>query len=548
MLDAVAKSAAKLCASYDASILRLDGEILRLVAHHGPLPVPPGFVMPAIRGLVGGRAVLDRQPIHVADLQLQTEEFPEGSAIAREHGFHTLLSVPLLREGVAIGLIALRRIEVQPFTETQIALLQTFADQAVMAVENVRLFNETKQALDRQTATSEILRVISTSPTDLQPVFDAIARHAVALCGGVGGIVVRYDGTVMRLAAYHNVSTKSRELHETEYPRAPDRTVPLGAAIVDRTIVHVPNLPASTRFAGSPAQRSGRGSMIAVPLLRHGEAIGAIGITRDKTQGFSDRDIELLQTFADQAVIAIENVRLFKELQERNRDLTEALEQQTATSEILRVISRSPTDVQPVFDAIAEAAMRLCGAHSSLVTTFDGVLLHLVAQADISPEGRAVVRDVYPRQPSRGSASGRTIVTRAVVHIPDVIADPEYDVQVVPRVRDFRSILAVPMLRDGVPIGTINAHKAQPGPFTDKQVALLETFADQAVIAIENVRLFKELEARNRELTQAHAQVSEALEQQTATAQILRVISSSPTSLQPVLDAIAQTCSLRAHH
>src|SRR5262245_33625232 len=177
MLDAVAKSAARLCTSYDASILRLDGEILRLVAHHGPVPVPPSFVMPAIRGLVGGRAVLDRQPIHVADLQLETQEFPEGSAIAREHGFHTLLGVPLLREGVAIGLIALRRIEVQPFTETQIALLQTFADQAVIAIENVRLFNETKEALERQTATSEILRAISQSPTDVQPVFEAIAAN-----------------------------------------------------------------------------------------------------------------------------------------------------------------------------------------------------------------------------------------------------------------------------------------------------------------------------------------------------------------------------------
>src|SRR5436190_18348574 len=212
-------------------------------------------------------------------------------------------------------------------------------------------------------------------------------------------------------------------------------------------------------------------------------------------------------------------------LQEKDRALTEAraqvtetLEQQTATAEILRVISSSPTDVQPVFDAIAEAAMRLCGAHSSLVTRFDGELLHLIAQADISPEGREAVRDVYPRRPDRGFASGRSVLTRAIVQIPDLRADPAYDVQVgavVARVRDFRSILAVPMLRDGLPIGTINAHKAQPGPFTDQQVALLQTFADQAVIAIENVRLFKELEEKNSALTQAHAQMTEARDQQT---------------------------------
>ncbi|MET0485244.1 MAG: GAF domain-containing protein, partial [Candidatus Rokuibacteriota bacterium] len=178
------------------------------------------------------------------------------------------------------------------------------------------------EALEQQTATSEILRVIGSSPASEQPVFDAIARHAVSLCNGVGGMVVRFDGAVMRLAAFHNVSAKALELHETEYPRPPDRAVPLGAAIVDRTIVHVPNLQASTRFAGSPVQRSGRGSMIAVPLLRHGEAIGAIGVTRDEPQGFSDRDIALLKTFADQAVIAIENVRLFTELQEKNQALT----------------------------------------------------------------------------------------------------------------------------------------------------------------------------------------------------------------------------------
>jgi two-component system, NtrC family, sensor kinase len=253
-------------------------------------------------------------------------------------------------------------------------------------------------------------------------------------------------------------------------------------------------------------------------------------IRRLEVRPFTDKQINLLQTFADQAVIAIENVRLFKELEARNRELSEALDQQTATSEILRVISRSPTDVQPVFDAIAEAAMRLCGAHSSLVTTFDGELLHLVAQADISPEGREVVRDVYPRRASRGSASGRTVLTRAIVQIPDVTADPEYDVQVVPRVRDFRSILAVPMLRDGLPIGTINAHKAQPGPFTDKQVALLETFADQAVIAIENVRLFTELQTRTQELTRSVGQL-------TALGEVGRAVSST-LDLETVLSTI----------
>jgi signal transduction histidine kinase len=254
------------------------------------------------------------------------------------------------------------------------------------------------------------------------------------------------------------------------------------------------------------ARARGYRSIIAVPLVRGARALGSMTVTRRAPGPFADSEIVLLRTFAAQAVIAIENVRLFQELQARNRDLTEALEQQTATGEILRVISSSPTDVRPVFDAIALAAMRLCGAASSLVTTFDGELLHLSAQAAISTEGRDAVRGVYPREPSRGFASGRAILSRAIVQIPDLTADVEYDVAVLPRVArasDFRSILAVPMLRDGLPIGTINVHKAEPRPFTDNQVALLQTFAAQAVIAIENVRLFTELQERTRELARS---------------------------------------------
>src|SRR5262249_13082266 len=235
--------------------------------------------------------------------------------------------------------------------------------------------------------TSEILGVISQSPADVQPVFDAIARHGVALCGGVGSVVVRYDGSVMQLAASHNVSSLSRELHETYYPRPLDPTAPLGAAIVDRAVVHVPNLQTSTRFAGSPVQRSGRGSMIAVPLLREGEAIGAIGIGRDTPGGFSDREIALLQTFADQAVIAIENVRLFTELEARNRDLTTPLDKQTATSDILRVISGSQTDVQPVFDAIVQSAQRLLHTHSAALRRLVGEDLIAAAYTTTTFEG-----------------------------------------------------------------------------------------------------------------------------------------------------------------
>src|SRR5262245_56464062 len=401
------------------------------------------------------------------------------------------------------------------------------------------------ESLEREKATAEILGLISRSPTDAQPVFRTILTNANTLCGASFSVLWLWDGDALIAVAHENVSPTLAETLRTARAQ-PHRRNPLGLSITELTVVHVADVLGDPRFTPEdvPTYRlEGARSILCVPMIREGSLVGVINLWRREPRAFTDGQIALVRTFADQAVIAIENVRLFTELKQRNAEVTEALEQQTATSEILRVISSSPTDVQPVFDAIAEAAMRLCGAHSSLVTTFDGELLHLVAQADISPEGREVVRDVYPRRPNRGFASGRSVLTRAIVQIPDLTEDEEFDVQVgafVARTRDFRSILAVPMLRDGLPIGTINAHKAQPGPFTDKQVALLQTFADQAVIAVENVRLFKELEEKNRALTAAHAQVTEALEQQTATSELLKVIGRSTFDLQPVFETLAE--------
>jgi GAF domain-containing protein/HAMP domain-containing protein len=360
------------------------------------------------------------------------------------------------------------------------------------------------EALEQQTATSEILRVISQSPTDVQPVFDAIAREAMRLCSASYGVVGRYDGQLLHLAAHAHVLPEGVEAMKRLFPTPPSRATTSSRAILERAVVHVADALADPDYDKSVASGLHNRSVLAVPMLRNGEPIGSISVGRLEPQPFSDTQIVLLQTFADQAVIAIENVRLFRELEARNHELTEALEQQTATSEILRVISSSPTDVQPVFDTIVQNARGLCGADSAGVLSYDGALIRIEALDKANPEQAEALRQAYPLPADRRHVTGRAILTGLPVHIPDVREDPEYGL---PALRDaigLRSLLSVPMIRDGSPIGAITVQRwGTPRAFTDKQVALLQTFADQAVIAIENVRLFKELQERTQELTRS---------------------------------------------
>jgi signal transduction histidine kinase len=410
-------------------------------------------------------------------------------------------------------------------------LLKTFADQAVIAIENVRLFQELQvrnrdltEALEQQTATSEILRVIASSPTDIQPVLDAVAENAARLCEADDAVIFRSEGNTLQRVAIHG----SMPVPPSNPPIT--RGHPVGRAVVDRKTIHVHDLGAelATEYPESKTRQpiSGARTVLATPLIREGASLGAIWIRRTEVRPFTDSQIKLLETFADQAVIAIENVRLFQELEERNAELREALEHQTATAEVLGIISRSPTDVQPVLDAIVESAARVCGIDDVLLRLHEGDATVPRAHFGQIPIGRVKISIDEPQY--------RWMREHGALHIPDVQA--QNDFPMMGSLGNFRTILAVPLNQQGELIGQLYARRTEVRPFTPAQIKLLETFADQAVIAIENVRLFKELEARNRDLT-------EALEQQTATSEILRVIASSPTDLQPVLDAVAENAA-----
>jgi GAF domain-containing protein len=307
VLDAVVKSAARFCGTDNATIFQVDGDTLCVVAHHGPIPVDVGRRFPCGRGSVSGRTVLERRAFHVTDLQAEAAEFPEGSANARLFGHRTTLSVPLLREGRAIGAIQLRRPAANRFTNKQVALLQTFADQAVIAIENVRLFNETKEALEQQTATSEILRVISSSPTDVQPVFETIARSATTLCEADLCHLYRFDGDLIHFAAEHGGTPAETTAAQRAFPQAPSRLSVTARAILRAAIVQVADVSEEPEVADS--LRMFR-TVLSVPMLRDRRPLGAITVARRIVRPFTDKQIELLQTFADQAVIAIANVRL----------------------------------------------------------------------------------------------------------------------------------------------------------------------------------------------------------------------------------------------
>jgi GAF domain-containing protein len=510
VLDAIVESAARVC-GIDDTVLRLrEKDMMTVRAHFGPIPTGRpeiGVDEPQFRWY------REHGTLHIPDVRTQTE-FPT-IGVSGHHLTH--LGVPLRQGGEVLGVLIARRIEVRPFSAPQIKLLEIFADQAVIAIENVRLFQELKESLEQQTATSEILGVIASSPTDIQPVLDAVAASAARLCESYDAVIHRVDGDYMQRAAHFG------PVPVAEVRRFISRGFPMGRAILDAQTIHVHDMFVEIENEYADArelqQQTGTRTILAIPLLRDGIAIGVIVVRRTEVRPFTDKQIALLKTFADQAVIAIENVRLFKELQERNAELREALEYQTATSEVLGIISRSPTDVQPVLDAIVESAARVCGIDDVLLRLSEGDAMVWRAHFGSMTQGRVEVGLDEP--------INRWLREQGTLHIPDVHA--QNDFPAVGSVSGSRTFLFAPLRRQGELIGVLVARRIEVRPFTPAQIKLLETFAAQAVIAIENVRLFQELK--------------ESLEQQTATSEILGVIASSPTDIQPVLDVVAENAA-----
>jgi signal transduction histidine kinase len=463
-----------------------------------------------------GMAILTRSVVHVPDTEDPSaiEHVRQG---ARLLGFRGLVTVPMLREGEPVGAIIVTHRDPGLFSDGEVELLKTFADQAVIAVENVRLFKELEEknralteahaqvteTLEQQTATAEILRVMSGSPTDVQPVMNAVVEAATRLTEADRALIGERAGDSLYWLASHG-----GPISGTPIPIS--RALPTGRAILDRRTTQETDIHMlANQFPHLAALQDIR-TALATPLLREGVAVGVLLVNRREVRPFTDKQIGLLETFADQAVIAIENVRLFTELQAKNQALTdahaqvtEALEQQTATSRILSVISSSPTDVEPVFRTILASTNRLCEASFSILFLWDGEALTAAAAENVSPTLAEKLRTARVRPREGGSPVALTALERSVVHVADVLTDSRFSPANVPAywIEGARSILSVPMLREGNLVGVINTWRLEPMAFTDKQIELLKTFADQAVIAVENVRLFKELQVRTTELT-----------------------------------------------
>jgi two-component system, NtrC family, sensor kinase len=494
----VAEHAARICEAEIVDILTIVDDRLQYAAEFGEFGrLQPGETAPLNRDSVMGRSICDKQPVHVVDLQSTDHDFPLGREYALALGHRTTLAVPLIREDCALGTILVRRREVRPFDDRHVALLKTFADQAAIAIENARLINETREALERQTATADILKVIASSPDDVRPVFDAIAASANGLLGGFSTAVFRFVDDIAHLAAFTPANPAADSVLQSSFPMPltdyePFELAKTGQPTEITDTEQMPNLRVQ-----EIARLRGFRSMLFVPLMSGESPIGLISVTRTETGSFAEHHVKLLQTFADQAVIAISNVQLFQQVQAKTTDLQESLQQQTATADVLKVISRSAFDLQPVLDTLVGSAAQLCGADAGIIWLRKDDLFHAAAASGFSPQDMAFFRD-NPRSIHDKSLAPRVLRSRRTVHIPDRSLDPEF---AFPGMSSLPStMLGVPLLRDDRIEGVFTLTRLNVAPFGPRQIELVESYADQAVIAIENARLFNEVQAKTREL------------------------------------------------
>jgi adenylate cyclase len=514
----IVKTAARLCDADIAGIFSREGEVYRAVANFASTPELTAFLrarpLTASRASVTGRAALEGQVVHISDIAADPEyAVPEMVTLGK---IRTMLGVPLLRAGVVVGVISLVRQQVRPFTDRQLALAQTFADQAVIAIENARLMTETQEALDQQTATAEVLGVINAHPGDLAPVFDAMLERATRLCEAHTGHLFRFeDGAFFRLA-----SRGVPEQFDKLFP--PDAPVPLiprslpARMIETRSVVHVRDQREDESYRlGIPdivgAVESGILTVLFVPLIKEGDVVGHFAMHRMEVKPFTDKQIALLQNFAAQAVVAMENARLITETRE-------ALEQQTATAEVLQVINSSPGDLAPVFEAMLEKALRLCdGAFGAMVTLDDGAL-HFRAQHNIPQEFLAILQRELA-EPRPDTLMGQAVLTKNVVQIADIRTSEAFRQEAAlpiagAELGGIRTMMFVPLIKDGAALGVFTIYRQEVRPFTDKQIALVQNFAAQAVIAMENARLLGELRQRTEEIAELNRNLEARVQEQ----------------------------------